>query len=161
MGSIRTVEFGTTKDRMLVIEKCPNSSAVTVFIRGGNKMIIEEAKRSLHDALCVARNLIKDSRVVYGGGSCEISASTFIRAKADKIDGMDQYSYRAFANALADNAGLSPIGSVATAKKQQLETKNHFIGIDCMVTGVEDMKKQGVYETLRGKQQAYLLATQG
>jgi len=166
-GSIRTMEFGTTKDRMLVIEKCPNSSAVTVFIRGGNKMIIEEAKRSIHDALCVARNLIKDSRVVYGGGSCEISASTFIRAKADKIDGMDQYSYRAFANALeaipialADNAGLSPIESVATAKKQQLETKNHFIGIDCMVTGESDMKKQKVYETLRGKQQAYLLATQ-
>jgi len=62
--------------------------------------------------------------------------------------------------ALADNAGLSPIETVATAKKQQLETKNHFLGIDCMVTGVYDMKKQGVYETLRGKQQAYLLATQ-
>jgi len=166
-GSIRTMEFGTTKDRMLVIEKCPNSSAVTVFIRGGNKMIIEEAKRSLHDALCVARNLIRDSRVVYGGGSCEISASTSIRAKADQIEGMDQYAYRAFANALetipialADNAGLSPIETVATAKKEQIESKNHNIGIDCMVTGENDMKKQGVYETLRGKQQAYLLATQ-
>jgi len=166
-GVIRTLEFGTTKDRMLVIEQCPNSSAVTVFIRGGNKMIIEEAKRSLHDAMCVARNLIRDSRVVYGGGSCEISASTAIRAKADSIEGMDQYSYRAFATALeaiplalANNAGLSPIESVATAKKQQIESKNPFIGIDCMVTGQPDMKKQRVFETLRGKQQAYLLATQ-
>merc|ERR1712176_1204537 len=118
--------------------------------------IIEEAKRSIHDALCVARNLIKDSRVVYGGGSCEISASTFIRAKADQIEGMDQYAYRAFANALetipialADNAGLSPIESVATAKKEQIESKNPLIGIDCMVTGEPDMKKQRVYETLR------------
>merc|ERR1712190_619196 len=147
-GSIRTMEFGTTKDRMLVIENCPNSSAVTVFIRGGNKMLIEEAKRSLHDAMCVARNLIRNSRIVYGGGSCEISTSTHIRARADQIDGMDQYSYRAFANALeaipialAENAGLSPIGSVATAKKQQLETKNHFIGIDCMCSGQNDMRK--------------------
>merc|ERR1711997_1406194 len=81
-GSIRTLEFGTTKDRMLVIEKCPNSSAVTVFIRGGNKMLIEEAKRSLHDAMCVARNLIRNSRIVYGGGSCEISASKHIRERA-------------------------------------------------------------------------------
>jgi T-complex protein 1 subunit epsilon len=42
-----------------VIEECANSKAVTVFVRGGNKMIIDEAKRSLHDAMCVARNLIK------------------------------------------------------------------------------------------------------
>merc|ERR1712154_380816 len=166
-GSIRTLEFGTTKDRMLVIEQCPNSSAVTIFIRGGNKMIVEEAKRSIHDALCVARNLIRDSRVVYGGGSCEISAALAIREKANQIEGMDQYAYRAFANALeaipialADNSGLSPIESVAQAKKAQIESKNPHIGIDCMVTGESDMKKQKVYETLRGKQQAYLLAAQ-
>jgi len=166
-GSIRTLEFGTTKDRMLVIENCPNSSAVTIFIRGGNKMIVEEAKRSIHDALCVARNLIRDSRVVYGGGSCEISASLAIREKANRIEGMDQYAYRAFANALeaipialADNSGLSPIESVAQAKKAQIEAKNPHIGVDCMVTGESDMKKQMVYETLRGKQQAYLLASQ-
>lgn len=62
---IRELSFGTTKDRMLVIEGCANTKAVTVFVRGGNKMIIDEAKRSLHDAMCVVRNLIRDSRVVY------------------------------------------------------------------------------------------------
>jgi T-complex protein 1 subunit epsilon len=67
-GLVREVSFGTTKDRMLVIEDCACSNAVTVLIRGGNKMIVEEAKRSLHDAMCVVRNLIKDNRVVYGGG---------------------------------------------------------------------------------------------
>ena len=63
-GTVRELSFGATKDHMLVIEECKNSRAVTIFIRGGNKMIIEEAKRALHDALCVVRNLIKDSRVV-------------------------------------------------------------------------------------------------
>ena len=53
------MSFGTTKDKMLVIEGCPNSSAVTIFVRGGNKMILDETKRSLHDALCVARNLVR------------------------------------------------------------------------------------------------------
>lgn len=57
---MREVSFGTTKDHMLVIEGCPNSSAVTIFVRGGNKMILEETKRSLHDALCVARNLVSN-----------------------------------------------------------------------------------------------------
>merc|ERR1719421_1417213 len=74
-GLVREVSFGTTKERMLVIEDCASSEAVTVLVRGGNKMIVEEAKRSLHDAMCVVRNLVKDNRIVYGGGSAEISCS--------------------------------------------------------------------------------------
>merc|ERR1719217_702178 len=67
-GIVHEESFGTTKDRMIVIENCPNSHAVTVFVRGGNKMILDEAKRSLHDAICVVRNLIRDNRIVHGGG---------------------------------------------------------------------------------------------
>merc|ERR1712166_1604834 len=74
-GIVREVSFGNTKDKMLVIEDCENSNAVTVLVRGGNKMIVDEAKRSLHDAMCVVRNLIRDNRVVYGGGSAEVSCS--------------------------------------------------------------------------------------
>lgn len=103
-GVVRELTFGTTKDRMLVIEECKNSRAVTIFIRGGNKMvreairclvvlitfikIIEEAKRSLHDALCVIRNLVKDSRIVYGGGAADISCSLAVAAEADKVRAM-------------------------------------------------------------------------
>ena len=74
-GVVREMAFGTTKDRMLVIENCPNSRAVTIFVRGSNKMILDEVKRSLHDALCVARNLVRDNAIVYGGGAAEISCS--------------------------------------------------------------------------------------
>ena len=38
-GIVREMTFGTTKDRMLVIEKCKNSKAVTIFLRGGTKMV--------------------------------------------------------------------------------------------------------------------------
>ena len=38
-GVVREVAFGTTKDRVLIIEECKNSKAVTVFVRGGNKMV--------------------------------------------------------------------------------------------------------------------------
>lgn len=109
-GLVRELCFGTTKERMLVIEECKNSRAVTIFIRGGNKMvcnlgccvyltisavsilswlslfqIIEEAKRSLHDALCVVRNLVQDNRVVYGGGAAEISCAIAVSQEADKV----------------------------------------------------------------------------
>ncbi len=58
------VSFGTTKEKMVVIEECANSKAVTIFCRGGNKMIIEEIKRSIHDAICVTRNMVR--ACVYG-----------------------------------------------------------------------------------------------
>jgi hypothetical protein len=70
---------------MLVIEDCKNTKAVTVFIRGGNKMIIDEAKRSLHDAMCVIRNLVRDNRIVYGGGAPEICSSIAVNEEADKV----------------------------------------------------------------------------
>jgi len=82
---VRELTFGTTKDRMLVIEECHNSRAVTILIRGSNQMIIAEAKRSLHDALCIVRNLVTSSRIVYGGGAAEISCAIAAQAQADKV----------------------------------------------------------------------------
>lgn len=53
-------------------------------------MIIEETKRSIHDALCVARNLIRNNSIVYGGGSAEISCSIAVEAAADRYPGVEQ-----------------------------------------------------------------------
>ena len=60
-------------------------SAVTIFVRGGNKMVIEEATRSLHDARCVVRNLIQDNRVVYGGASAEIACARKIYEASNDV----------------------------------------------------------------------------
>lgn len=68
---------------MLVIEDCKCSKAVTILIRGGSSMIVEEAKRSLHDAICVVRNLIRDNRIIYGGGSAELSCALKVGEYAD------------------------------------------------------------------------------
>jgi T-complex protein 1 subunit epsilon len=90
-------------------------------------MIVEEAKRSLHDAMCVVRNLIKDNRIVYGGGSAEISCSLAVSSYADTVPGIEQYAIRAFADALddvpmalAENSGLSAITEVTSIKSRQL-----------------------------------------
>jgi len=166
-GVVREIGFGTTKDKMLVIEDCPNTRAVTVLIRGGNKMIVDEAKRSLHDALCVIRNLVKDNRVVYGGGAAEISCSLAVAAEADRISNLEQYAYRAFADALdtipmalADNSGLASIATLTEIKAKQLAEKNHWLGVDCQLRGTNDMKVQNVIETLGSKKQQISLATQ-
>jgi len=166
-GMVREMSFGNTKDRMLVIEECANSNAVTVLVRGGNSMIVEEGKRSLHDAMCVVRNLIKDNRIVYGGGSAEITCSVAVSEAADKMSGIEQYAIRGFADALDDipmalaqNSGLSPIESLTKVKARQIAENNPFLGIDCNSKGTNDMKEQKVFETLIGKQQQIQLATQ-
>jgi len=165
--TVREVSFGTTRDRQLVIEGCPNTSAVTVFVRGGNKMMIDETKRSLHDALCVARNLVRDNRIVYGGGASEMACSLAVEAAADKVPGVEQYAMRAFADALdiiplslAENSGFPPIESLAEVKAKHLAEKNPFLGIDCNDVGTHDMREQNVFETLIGKNQQLFLATQ-
>jgi len=166
-GLVKEVSFGNTKDRMLVVEQCKNSNAVTVLVRGGNRMIVEEGKRSLHDAMCVVRNLVRDNRVVYGGGSAEISCSIAVSAAADKVGGIEQYAIRGFADALddipmalAENSGLSAITSLAAVKSQQVAQNNPNLGIDCMQRGTNDMKDQFCFETLKGKMQQLQLATQ-
>lgn len=164
---IHEIGFGTTKDKAIVIEGCSNTKAVTIFVRGGNRMVCEEAKRSIHDALCVARNFIKDSTVVYGGGACELSCSLAVAEEADKIASLEQYAVRAFSDALeavplalAENSGLSAIETVAEIKARQLKEGNSRLGIDCNRLGTCDMSVQGVYETFNAKQQQFLLATQ-
>ncbi|KAJ6135063.1 t-complex protein 1 subunit epsilon [Penicillium capsulatum] len=166
-GRVREMTFGTTREKMLVIEECANSRAVTVFIRGSNKMIIDEAKRSLHDALCVVRNLVRDNRVVYGGGAAEIACSLAVEDAAVKSPGIEQYAMRAFADALdavpmalAENSGLSPIETLASIKSRQVKEKNTRLGVDCMMTGSNDMKEHFAIDPLIGKRQQLLLATQ-
>jgi len=86
-------------------------------------MIVDEAKRSLHDALCVVRNLIRCNKIIYGGGSAELACSLHVAKAAEESSSVEQYAIRAFADALeqiptalADNSGLWPIEAVAEAK---------------------------------------------
>lgn len=166
-GIVREVAFGTTKDKMLVIEDCKNTKAVTILLRGGNQMIVAEAKRSIHDAICVIRSLIKDSRIVYGGGAAEITCSLAVAKEADQLSSLEQYAFRAFSVALetiplalSENSGLPPIETLAELKSRQVNENSASLGVDCMLTGESDMKVHHVFESLHSKKQQLILATQ-
>jgi len=122
-GTIKELCYGTMQEKMLVIKDCAKSKVVTILVRGSSRMICAEAKRAIHDSLCVVRNLVKDNMVVYGGGSSEIACYLQIHKEADKISTVDQYAVRAFADALeqipialADNSGLDPLVTVSEVK---------------------------------------------
>ena len=130
-------------------------------------MIVAEGIRALHDSICVVRNLIRDNRVVYGGGAAELASSIAVSAAADKQKGIDQYAFRAFATALdqvpmilAENSGLDPIETLSALKSKQILEKSSQLGVDCLGKGTNDMKELFIIDPLIGKKQQLLLATQ-
>ena len=70
---------------MIQIEDCKEKKAVTVLVRGGSKVIIDEAMRCLHDSICVVRNMIKKPQVVPGGGASEIAAGIAVNKESDNV----------------------------------------------------------------------------
>merc|ERR1712194_818607 len=123
-------------------------------------------RRCLHDAICVVRNMIKNSNVV-GGGATELACSIAVAEAADKIKGVEQYAVRAFADALeeipltlAENSGYSPIDYVAKLREEQVSEDNPFIGVDANHKGTTNMHAQGIYESIMSKKQQLELATQ-
>ncbi|KAF8822310.1 putative T-complex protein 1, epsilon subunit (TCP-1-epsilon) [Cardiosporidium cionae] len=166
-GKAREITVGVDQSQMILIEDCFNSKAVTICIRGGNQMVVAEAERCMHDALCCVRNLIRNNRVVGGGGSAEIAASLAVEKAADMEGDVSQYAVRAYADALlslpealADNSGLNAIKAVTEAKARQLAAGNPKLGIDCVNLIVNDMLEAHVHESFISKQHQIALATQ-
>uniref|UniRef100_G3SI52 CCT-epsilon n=1 Tax=Gorilla gorilla gorilla TaxID=9595 RepID=G3SI52_GORGO len=129
--------------------QCKNSRAITIFMRRRNKMIIEEAKQSLHGALCVIWNLIRDNHVVYGGGAAEISCALPVSQEVDKRPTLEQYAMRALANtlevipkALSENGGMNPIQSMTKVRASQVKEMNLALGIDCFVSQKPQLAKK-------------------
>lgn len=117
----------------------------------------------------MVRNLVRDNRVVYGGGAAEIACSLAVEDAAVKTPGLEQYAMRAFAEALdavpmalAENSGLNPIATLAEVKSQQVKSEGPRgrLGVDCMQQGSNDMKKAFVIDPLISKRQQLMLATQ-
>lgn len=111
--------------------------------------------------------MIRDRKVVPGGGATELSCSIHIQEKADKIESIEQYSVRGFAEALeeiplclATNSGYNSIQYLADLKEQQVTNKNSNFGVDAMNSGNNDMMAEGIYESVMSKKQQLQLATQ-
>lgn len=92
------------------------------------------------------RSLVRDNRVVYGGGAAEIACSIAVAKAADEIPSIEQYAMRAFATALdaiplalAENSGLAPIETLAEVKSRQVNEGNSRLGVDCAGKGHNGM----------------------
>ena len=152
-------ERRTGDDKMTYIEGCKNPKSVTLLIRGGTQRMTAEAERSIHDALCVVRDLIEEPKVVAGGSAPEMEMASVLKKYAQTVQGREQLAIIVFAESLeiiattlAENAGLDPVDILS-----QLRTKHEkgetWAGIDVLAGKVEDMTKINVYEPLAVKKQ--------
>ena len=146
-------------DKMTFIEGCKHPKAVTILIRGGTQRIVDEAERSLHDALCVVRDVVQEPKVVAGGGAPELEVSRGLKKYADTLPGREQLAVMAFAEALeaipttlTENAGLDPIDILSDLRSRH-EKGEIWAGIEVIAGKVQDMAKAGVIEPISVKKQ--------
>ncbi|KAF5140074.1 chaperonin-containing t-complex epsilon subunit cct5 [Vairimorpha ceranae] len=166
-ADVKETSDGTDNEKFITIQNNKQSKAVTIIVKGGNDMIIEEAKRSIQDGLCAVRNVLISDRIVYGGGSAEISISLHLEQESKTCVGEEEECMIAFSRALeqiplllAKNSGLDALKVLTNLRKKQNGTKNHFLGVDCLENSEENMKKLNIFDTLKSKIRQLQMATQ-
>ncbi len=154
------------ESKMLFIEGCKNPKSVAILIRGGTQRIVDEAERSLHDALSVVRDVVQQPKIVAGGGAPEEEVSKSLRKYAETLPGREQLAVMRFADAieivpvtLGINAGLDPIDILSELRVQH-EKGEKWFGVNAYTGKVEDMEKLQVLEPLAVKKQMIKSATE-
>uniref|UniRef100_A0A1B6EX07 T-complex protein 1 subunit delta n=1 Tax=Cuerna arida TaxID=1464854 RepID=A0A1B6EX07_9HEMI len=139
---------------------------VTIVVRGSNKLVLEEADRSIHDALCVVRCLVKKRALIAGGGAPEIELCLKLAEFAQTVSGVDAYCYRAFASALevipmtlAENAGLNPISTVTELRNRHAQQET-TAGINVRKGCITNILDENVVQPLLVSTSAITLASE-
>ena len=152
-------ERKTGDDKMTYVEGCKNPKSVTILIRGGNQRLTAEAERSIHDALCVVKDLLEEPKILPGGSAPEMELSSVLKKYAQTLSGREQLAVTIFAEALesiavtlAENAGLDPVDIISQLRAQH-EKGELWSGINVPEGKVENMANSYVYEPLAVKKQ--------
>jgi len=132
---------------------------VAILIRGGSERVVDEAERSIHDALCVVRDVVQEPKVLAGGGAPEIEVARAIRDYANSLSGREQLAAQAFADAmeiiptaLAENAGLDPIDILSELRAMH-DKGEKWAGVDVFSGKVRNIQELDVCEPLVVKKQ--------
>lgn len=152
------------EDKLIKFSGVKRGEACTVVLRGASMHILDEAERSLHDALCILANQTKSTRIVMGGGCSEILMAQAVDELAAKTPGKEAYAISAFAQALrqiptiiADNAGYDSNELVAQLKAAHYNGEK-YAGLDMESGKVGSMKELRIYESLKSKSQSLISA---
>ena len=167
LGHCDTVEEITIGDDRLVRFSGGNANAAcTIVLRGGTQQILDEAERSLHDALCVLSQTVREPKTVLGGGAAEMLMATAVDARIPHLSGKEVLAVEAFSRALrqlptilSDNGGYDSGALVAQLRAMHMQGFKNA-GIDMYQGVVADMAELGIVESLKLKRQMMVSAAE-
>jgi len=155
LGKANLVEEVTMSDgsKLVKVTGVPGSQqTVSILVRGSNHLLLDEAERSLHDALCVMRSIVKKKAIMAGGGAPEMELSCQLQKLALEQSGLKQYCVRAYGEALeiipytlAENAGLNPI-DIVTELRVKHSSGDTYCGINVKKGCITDMFAEKVIQ---------------
>ena len=154
------------EDRWVFVEGCRHPKSVTILLRGGSQRVVDEVERSVHDAVMVVKDVMEEPLIVAGGGAPETYAASKLRGWAKSLEGREQLAVEKFADslesiplALAENAGMDPIDTLAALRARQLKGEK-WTGIEVMKGRIGNMRSGDIVEPLSVKHQVVSAATE-
>ena len=159
-------EIMVGEDRLIRFSGCKSGTACSIILRGASSHLLDEAERSLHDALCVLTETVKETRVICGGGCMEMAMANAIDAQVASVAGKEALAMEAFSRALrqlptviADNAGYDSSDLVTKLRAAHASGKKSF-GLDMTTGELGDMWELGVREAYKSKLQVLVSAAE-
>src|ERR671910_3417572 len=165
-------------DKWVFVEGCKNPKALSILIRGGSQRVVDEAERSVHDAIMVVKDVLEYPYVIAGGGAPEALVAARLRDWSGSLSGRTQIAAYRFAEAieaipitLAENAGMDPLDTqvqlrarVAESLERSGQGRAEIVkakyGINVIEGKVADVSKQNIFEPLAVKEQVINSATE-
>ena len=154
-------------ERYNLFQNCPNSKTATIIIRGGAEQFIEEAERSMNDAIMVVRRASKAASIVPGGGAIEMELSKHVRKEGMKISDKEQLVVLGFAKALeviprtlAQNSALDSIEILNKLRYKHDKEEDCKFGVNCFNGGIIDTYLSFVWEPTMLKENILNAATE-
>lgn len=141
-------------------------STVSIVCRGANNLIIDETERSIHDALCVIRCLVKEPALIAGGGAPETEISRTLMKESRSLKGTEAVCWKEFAEALevvpttlAENAGLNSI-NVVTDLRNRHENGQRNAGVSVRRGAATNIYEENVLQPVLVSTSAISLAAE-
>mmetsp|Transcript_18838 Transcript_18838/g.25986 ORF Transcript_18838/g.25986 Transcript_18838/m.25986 type:complete len:308 (-) Transcript_18838:30-953(-) len=154
------------EDKVIKFSGVPKGEACTIVLRGATEHMLDEAERSIHDALCVLSQTVKDSLVVCGGGSSEMAMASAVMEVSKTTSSKEAVAIEAFANALtslptilADNAGYDSAELISRLRAEHSQG-HHKMGLNLTEGRVGDMEELGIIDSYKLKRQIMLSAAE-
>jgi len=153
-------------DKWVFVEGCKNPKSVSILVRGGSQRVVDEAERSVHDAIMAVKDVVEYPYVLVGGGAPEGLAALKLREWASTLSGRAQLAAEKFADGietipivLAENAGMDPLDTQVQLRSKSSTGKARY-GIDVINGKVADLAAKDIYEPLAVKEQVINAATE-